>query len=475
MSRKKKREEEAAAAAPGFGDTAAPAPISSTRITPLDIQQKVFRSAVRGYHEREVDQFLDEVTEELARLLAETRSLREQLERAEMRPTTRFESDTAGAPGSLGSDAGAIGDAHAEASRMLAEARDEAARIVAEARGEAVAIMDAASAESGKHRQPWPSGGGGGPSSGRAPDRDFIHREREFLQNMAGLIQDHAEAIREDLKRVRGEPGGERGGSPTTSGSAAAAVEAPVPETADAADEEASAVVQAADPVPAVEPPSDVDAEHEIGNAGDDAGIDAGGNVVAFGARDTESDGVVDADAETTAAESPATDAWHDEPITPPAGDDAAPVAEAAEPTAAAPAAEGSSGAPGMDPFEGGAEAVFEDWRDPDAIEDDEPISPDAIAPEPDPWGQVPAAQDDAGGEHDEGSAPPMAERSIADWDDASGDADAEPEVVADVEPATVGVRAHRPDAGHTNERGDDEAEPESDRRSLRELFWGED
>jgi DivIVA domain-containing protein len=38
------------------------------RITPVEIQQKEFRLAMRGYHERDVDEFLDEITEEVARL-----------------------------------------------------------------------------------------------------------------------------------------------------------------------------------------------------------------------------------------------------------------------------------------------------------------------------------------------------------------------------------------------------------------------
>ena len=37
----------------------------SRRITPVDIQQKEFRVAMRGYHEQDVDQFLDDVTEEV--------------------------------------------------------------------------------------------------------------------------------------------------------------------------------------------------------------------------------------------------------------------------------------------------------------------------------------------------------------------------------------------------------------------------
>src|SRR5262249_10965255 len=51
------------------------------RLTPMDIQEKVFRSqpGLHGYNEREVDECLDRITEELARAHAENQRLREQL------------------------------------------------------------------------------------------------------------------------------------------------------------------------------------------------------------------------------------------------------------------------------------------------------------------------------------------------------------------------------------------------------------
>src|SRR5438094_10137929 len=57
-----------------------PATGESSLITPVEIQQKEFGLAFRGYNERDVDQFLDEVTEEVARLYAENKRLREELE-----------------------------------------------------------------------------------------------------------------------------------------------------------------------------------------------------------------------------------------------------------------------------------------------------------------------------------------------------------------------------------------------------------
>lgn len=47
-------------------------------IKPIDIQQKEFSKAVRGYREEEVNQFLDEITVDLDRLLNELRETREE-------------------------------------------------------------------------------------------------------------------------------------------------------------------------------------------------------------------------------------------------------------------------------------------------------------------------------------------------------------------------------------------------------------
>jgi DivIVA domain-containing protein len=107
------------------------------RLTPMDIQEKVFRSqpGLHGYNEREVDEFLDRITEELARVHAENQRLREQ----------------------LGGGQGAATPAVA-ASALAA-----------------------------------PQVGG-----------DYIAREKEFLRSLATLIQSHAEAVRQDVRRATG-------------------------------------------------------------------------------------------------------------------------------------------------------------------------------------------------------------------------------------------------------------------------------
>jgi cell division initiation protein len=146
------------------------------RITPVDIQQREFRLAFRGYHEGEVDQFLDELTEEVARLYAENKRLREELD---FKRTERL-------------DAHATGDADA----LLRQAREEAARIIDDARARASTVGEA---------------GPGGEASGRpvtvhaatALLGPFLAREREFLQGLASLIQEHADGVKQGIRRAR--------------------------------------------------------------------------------------------------------------------------------------------------------------------------------------------------------------------------------------------------------------------------------
>jgi DivIVA domain-containing protein len=157
-------------------------PSETRRITPVDIQQKEFRVAFRGYAMGEVDSFLDEVTEELARLYADNKRLRED---AEFGRTSRLE--TSGA---------------AEADAINRQAREEAARIISEATARASAIGGASAPA-----QPSQSGATPGPTGPSSEIMGiFLARERAFLQNMANLIQAHAEGVKQDVRRVREQP-----------------------------------------------------------------------------------------------------------------------------------------------------------------------------------------------------------------------------------------------------------------------------
>lgn len=130
-----------------------------SRITPTDIQQKEFRLAFRGYNERDVDEFLDRLTEDLASYVDETRRLRERL--------------------SAGGTAPNAEEGSRQAEALLAEAREEAARIVREAEERAAVV-----------------GAGTGTVDARGIIGPFLNRERDFLQSLGRLVQAHAETIR---------------------------------------------------------------------------------------------------------------------------------------------------------------------------------------------------------------------------------------------------------------------------------------
>lgn len=173
---------------PSTGDrdtTPAGAPGTRRGLTPVEIQQKEFRPAFRGYNEREVDEFLDQVTEEVARLHADNKRLREEVE----------------AKGTARLDTGSLD----EADEILRRAREQAARIVAEGEADAARIRQGDAGTGSAY---------GGPMAA-VPPEDFLSRERRFLQNLANLIQDHASAIKDELRRSReegGQPSGEADG-----------------------------------------------------------------------------------------------------------------------------------------------------------------------------------------------------------------------------------------------------------------------
>ena len=157
MARKKKRDQDDPA---GFAER--PQVAGRSRLSPVEIQQKVFRLAFRGYNERDVDEFLDHVTEDLAALHEENKRLREQL----------------GGGGGGGEDLSA---ARGQAEAIVREAREHAARLI-EDTGPAAA-------------------GGGGLSA------TFLLRERDFLQRMAQSVQEHARWLKEEAQRQRAAGG----------------------------------------------------------------------------------------------------------------------------------------------------------------------------------------------------------------------------------------------------------------------------
>jgi len=163
--RKKKRDTQDA----GFTTPARP------RLTPIDVQQKEFRLAFRGYNERDVDEFLDLVTEELAAFTEENRRLQDH---GDTNLTSLAGPDVSWAP--------------REAEGILERARADAAAIVSEAEARAAAILAAA---------------GAGPADPRGVIAPYLNREREFLQSLGQLVQQHAESVRRMVKVAKEQAG----------------------------------------------------------------------------------------------------------------------------------------------------------------------------------------------------------------------------------------------------------------------------
>lgn len=99
-------------------------------LTPDDIQEKFFRTALRGYHLEDVDEFLDEVAlslKEYEELLAE----RDRIIAEMKRKPSAAEGEGAGR---------VLSQARSEAKRIIEEARESASQLVAAARNEAAGL-----------------------------------------------------------------------------------------------------------------------------------------------------------------------------------------------------------------------------------------------------------------------------------------------------------------------------------------------
>ena len=133
-------------------------------VTPEEIQHQEFGvSRFGGYRMRDVDEFLDTLTASTQSLLAENERLR-----------------SGGGP-ILGTPD--LDEVNRQADEILQRARTEAARIVADASAQAGAAPTA-------------------PGDRGAVDA-FLTQERDFLQNLATLVQAHAETVKAMARRTR--------------------------------------------------------------------------------------------------------------------------------------------------------------------------------------------------------------------------------------------------------------------------------
>ena len=216
MSRKKKNKAETGLE-PG-------ADLVPSHIRPIDIQQQEFRTSFfGGYKARDVDEFLDRLTEELARVIEENKSLQ---------------------TGVLGLPAGSV-----EAEQAVRQARAEAEGILRDARARAASMGSTADPIAAV----WP----------------FLQKEREFLRLIAGAIQEHAEGVKRQARDLQAVSAPEKRTAPGEPPRARPEKPAEVAGTGSVW--EATAPAQASDGAPVVTiPPSSVD------TPGGDVGCDEG-------------------------------------------------------------------------------------------------------------------------------------------------------------------------------------------------------
>ncbi len=113
-------------------------------LTPHDIQEKFFRTALRGYHLEEVDEFLDQVAlslKEYEELLAERDRI---IAEVKSKPSTADNEEAARV----------LSQARAQARRIIDEAQESASQLVSAARKEAAGFSQAASSPSGEQEAP---------------------------------------------------------------------------------------------------------------------------------------------------------------------------------------------------------------------------------------------------------------------------------------------------------------------------------
>ncbi len=141
-------------------------------LTPIDVQQKTFGTALRGYDLDEVDDFLDEVVTTLASYEQRLREAQERIAALESEVAEKGDAERAISRALLA--------AQRSADELVAEARQEAERILAEARSQA----DELTVQRDRERQ---------------TAAEEINRLREVIAELRSRVQTLAESITDDL------------------------------------------------------------------------------------------------------------------------------------------------------------------------------------------------------------------------------------------------------------------------------------
>lgn len=111
-------------------------------LTPIDVQQKTFGTALRGYDLDEVDDFLDDVVTSLKDYEQRLRDAQERISTLELEMTDRGDAE--------GAIARALVAAQRSADSIISDAKVEAERIIGDARSEASEMSQARDDEKAK-------------------------------------------------------------------------------------------------------------------------------------------------------------------------------------------------------------------------------------------------------------------------------------------------------------------------------------
>jgi cell division initiation protein len=141
-------------------------------VTPLDIQQKRFHLGFRGYERAEVEEFLDQVREEMETLVREVTELREFRQTYEERMKDFREREE--------TIKNAMITTHKLAEDIKENARKEAALIVRDAEIRAQQALERGREEKARIE---------------ADIQDLKRRRRHFLEDMKKVIQMHLEMV----------------------------------------------------------------------------------------------------------------------------------------------------------------------------------------------------------------------------------------------------------------------------------------
>ncbi|HJU51407.1 MAG TPA: DivIVA domain-containing protein [Acidimicrobiia bacterium] len=151
-------------------------------LTPIDVEQKAFTQALRGYQMDEVDDFLDEV-------VATLRSYEQRLREAQDK-IRALESDTSSRGGDESEISRAIITAQRSADRLLAEARTEAETIRSQAEAETAVALKKRDDEQNRLQDEV------------AGMRDLVGSLRSKLSALAAAVTSEVEEMEDNLSQT---------------------------------------------------------------------------------------------------------------------------------------------------------------------------------------------------------------------------------------------------------------------------------